>query len=146
MNLSEKEVIECLEVKNAIPLFRVKYLHFDPKEYRRPPYYGTWRKKSKFVTARRPFGRDTVSYGISLKKIDLSGQIFFFLSLKSRKYLIMMLTLTKNGKTKLKVKVLANQMEMMISLKMKKKKTMASLYHMVIYQMMKLMKKIELYE
>ncbi|VDK20306.1 unnamed protein product [Anisakis simplex] len=25
----------------------------------RPPYYGTWRKRSKTITGRRPFGRDT---------------------------------------------------------------------------------------
>lgn len=25
----------------------------------RPPYFGTWQKKSKLVTARRPFGQDT---------------------------------------------------------------------------------------
>lgn len=38
--------------------FRVKYLHFDPKVYKRPPYYGTWRKKSKLIGPRRPFGKD----------------------------------------------------------------------------------------
>jgi len=40
--------------------FKVKYLHFDPKVYRRPAYYGTWRKKSTTVKARKPFGKDQV--------------------------------------------------------------------------------------
>lgn len=35
---------------------RAKFLMF--QENRRPPYHGTWRKKSKKVTARRPLGRD----------------------------------------------------------------------------------------
>ena len=40
--------------------FKVKYLHFDPKVYKRPPYYGTWRKKSNFIKPRKPFGKDQV--------------------------------------------------------------------------------------
>ena len=39
---------------------KAKYLHFDKKTYRRPPYYGTWRKNSKFISARNPFGKDEV--------------------------------------------------------------------------------------
>ena len=38
---------------------RVKFLKFC--ENYRPAYYGTWRKKTKFLGPRRPFGRDTVS-------------------------------------------------------------------------------------
>ena len=40
--------------------FRVKYLHFDPKVYRRPPYYGTWKKRSKIINPRNPFAKDDV--------------------------------------------------------------------------------------
>ncbi|XP_066150724.1 chromatin assembly factor 1 subunit A-B isoform X1 [Euwallacea fornicatus] len=36
---------------------KAKYLSFG--ENRRPPFYGTWRKSSKFIKPRRPFGRDT---------------------------------------------------------------------------------------
>ncbi|KAH0539425.1 hypothetical protein KQX54_004723 [Cotesia glomerata] len=42
----------------GVPLerHRAKLLFFS--ENRRPPYYGTWRKKSKSVNPRRPFGKD----------------------------------------------------------------------------------------
>ena len=40
--------------------YKVKYLHFDPKFCKRPPYYGTWRQKSKYVKPRRPFAKDEV--------------------------------------------------------------------------------------
>lgn len=45
----------------GVPLerHRAKLLFFS--ENRRPPYYGTWRKKSKSVNPRRPFGKDEVS-------------------------------------------------------------------------------------
>lgn len=38
--------------------FKCKYLHFDAKWVRRPPYYGTWRKRSARIGARRPFTKD----------------------------------------------------------------------------------------
>ncbi|KAH8240504.1 hypothetical protein KR038_007995 [Drosophila bunnanda] len=37
---------------------RTKYLHF--ADNRRPPYYGTWRKKSQTISARRPLAHDKV--------------------------------------------------------------------------------------
>ena len=40
-------------------LMKAIYLKFD--ENTRPPYYGTWRKKSKNISGRKPFGQDTVS-------------------------------------------------------------------------------------
>lgn len=40
--------------------FKVKYLHFNPKMHKRPPYYGTWRKKSKKIKPRAPFAKDDV--------------------------------------------------------------------------------------
>lgn len=40
-------------------MYRVKFLKFE--ENRRPPYYGTWRKKSSKLGPRRPFAQDTVS-------------------------------------------------------------------------------------
>jgi len=42
--------------------FKVKYLHFNPKQHRRPPYYGTWRKKSAKIRPRAPFGKDDVTF------------------------------------------------------------------------------------
>lgn len=47
---------------------RAKYLHF--ADNRRPPFYGTWRKKSQAVTARRPLAHDKVG---NLKVIQFSG-------------------------------------------------------------------------
>ncbi|XP_055309206.1 chromatin assembly factor 1 subunit A-like [Sitodiplosis mosellana] len=38
-------------------LYRAKFFKF--AENRRPPYYGTWRKKSATVRARKPFGLDS---------------------------------------------------------------------------------------
>lgn len=35
---------------------RAKYLYF--RENQRPPYFGTWRKRSKFITPRKPFALD----------------------------------------------------------------------------------------
>ena len=40
-------------------LMKTIYLRFE--ENTRPPYYGTWTKKSKNITGRRPFAQDTVS-------------------------------------------------------------------------------------
>ena len=39
-------------------LMKSIYLKFE--ENTRPPYYGTWRKKSNNITGRRPFAQDTV--------------------------------------------------------------------------------------
>ncbi|CRL05064.1 CLUMA_CG017973, isoform A [Clunio marinus] len=50
------EDISINEVKMTMK-YRSKYLRF--AENRRPAYYGTWRKKSSNVSARRPFGKDT---------------------------------------------------------------------------------------
>lgn len=54
----EIKLIENIEPTDAMTEYRVKYLHFDPKQYRRPPYFGTWRKKSKIIRARNPFAKD----------------------------------------------------------------------------------------
>lgn len=45
----------CEDTNKATKL-RAKFLMFH--ENRRPPYYGTWSKKSEFVKARNPFGED----------------------------------------------------------------------------------------
>lgn len=47
-----------VEQKGRMEKMRAKFLKFH--ENQRPPYFGTWRKKSKFVKAKRPFGRDDV--------------------------------------------------------------------------------------
>ncbi|XP_034943996.1 chromatin assembly factor 1 subunit A-B-like [Chelonus insularis] len=42
---------------SVLPRHRPKLLSFS--ENRRPPYWGTWRKKSKIVNPRRPFAKDS---------------------------------------------------------------------------------------
>lgn len=44
--------------KNHSRKYRWKLLQFD--ENKRPPYWGTWRKKSLYVKPRRPFACDKV--------------------------------------------------------------------------------------
>ncbi|RMZ98226.1 Chromatin assembly factor 1 subunit A [Brachionus plicatilis] len=50
--------------------FRVKYLHFNPKVYKRPPYFGTWRKKSTIVGPRRPFAKDDKTFDYEFDSDD----------------------------------------------------------------------------
>ena len=52
--------VKIIDVTSSLSKFKVKYLHFDSKVYRRPPYYGTWRKKSRTIRPRNPFGMDEV--------------------------------------------------------------------------------------
>ena len=52
----EDAVIQLDDQKNR-QFMRAKLLQFE--EDIRPPYFGTWRKKTKFISARRPFGQDT---------------------------------------------------------------------------------------
>ena len=40
---------------------RMKAKFFKFQENYRPAYYGTWRKKTTHISARRPLGKDTVS-------------------------------------------------------------------------------------
>lgn len=54
-------------VENTRNFYRVKLLQFH--ENTRPPYFGTWRKKSKYISPRNPFKRDSVS----IKNILMSG-------------------------------------------------------------------------
>ncbi|KAH8388079.1 hypothetical protein KR093_011572 [Drosophila rubida] len=44
------------ERAKQLPWVRAKYLHF--ADNRRPPFYGTWRKRSQQINARRPLGQD----------------------------------------------------------------------------------------
>ncbi|KAH8344861.1 hypothetical protein KR067_009389 [Drosophila pandora] len=44
------------ERSKQLARMRAKYLHF--ADNRRPPYYGTWRKKSRTISARRPLAQD----------------------------------------------------------------------------------------
>ncbi|CAL1272325.1 unnamed protein product [Larinioides sclopetarius] len=56
--LSDSDVL-VLDKKAADELFlTAKLLQFN--ENVRPPYWGTWRKKSKVVGPRKPFGQDTI--------------------------------------------------------------------------------------
>lgn len=49
-----------IEETSAIQKYRAKFFKFD--ENRRPPYYGTWQKKSSVITPRRPFVTDQVRF------------------------------------------------------------------------------------
>lgn len=49
-----------------VSIHRAKYLAF--YDSYRPPYYGTWRKKSKVLNGRRPFVRDTVTVFKTVKE------------------------------------------------------------------------------
>lgn len=64
-NENSNDIVE-LEAVNQRNKYKIKFLMFDPKEYRRPPYYGTWRKKSKFIGPRNPFAKDEVSISSDL--------------------------------------------------------------------------------
>ncbi|XP_068141299.1 chromatin assembly factor 1 subunit A-B [Drosophila tropicalis] len=47
-----------------LPRMRAKYLHF--ADNRRPPYYGTWRKTTKTISARRPLAQDKLHFDYDL--------------------------------------------------------------------------------
>lgn len=56
-----EDVGEVISSDTAIrEKLRPKLLSF--RENRRPPYWGTWRKKSDFIKPRNPFGRDEVLF------------------------------------------------------------------------------------
>lgn len=65
--LDELEGATSIEETSTIQKYRAKFFKFE--ENRRPPYYGTWHKKSSVITPRRPFATDEVSsppcHGIS---------------------------------------------------------------------------------
>ncbi|BFG01692.1 chromatin assembly factor 1 subunit A [Drosophila madeirensis] len=52
--------IEQEEQAKQMPIMRAKYLQF--ADNRRPAYYGTWRKKSQSISARRPLAQDKVHF------------------------------------------------------------------------------------
>lgn len=47
---------------------KIKFLQFHTDI--RPAYFGTWRKKSKHVTARRPLGQDKVLFDYEVDSAD----------------------------------------------------------------------------
>ncbi|EDV46344.1 chromatin assembly factor 1 subunit A [Drosophila erecta] len=49
-----------VEQPKQLTRMRAKYLQF--ADNRRPPYYGTWRKKSSSISARRPLAQDKVLF------------------------------------------------------------------------------------
>lgn len=49
----------AIEETSSIQKYRAKFFKFE--ENRRPPYYGTWQKKSSVITPRKPFVTDLVS-------------------------------------------------------------------------------------
>lgn len=53
----EDEIGECVEEQTKSKM-RAKFLKFE--ENRRPPYFGTWRKKSKSIKPRKPFNQDKI--------------------------------------------------------------------------------------
>jgi hypothetical protein len=50
--------------------FKVKYLHFDRKMHKRPPYYGTWRKKSTKIKPTKPFTKDDKFFDYEIDSDD----------------------------------------------------------------------------
>lgn len=54
-----ESVVETPIEEGPIEKHRPKLLYFH--ENRRPPYWGTWRKKSETINPRRPFAQDNVS-------------------------------------------------------------------------------------
>ncbi|KAH8304174.1 hypothetical protein KR059_002894 [Drosophila kikkawai] len=52
------------EQPKQLARMRTKYLHF--ADNRRPPYYGTWRKKSQTISARRPLAHDKAHFDYEL--------------------------------------------------------------------------------
>lgn len=55
----DESTVSVLEQNKRVQ-HRAKLLHFS--ENRRPPYWGTWRKKSLHITPRKPFRTDPVSH------------------------------------------------------------------------------------
>uniref|UniRef100_A0A915ET15 Chromatin assembly factor 1 subunit A dimerization domain-containing protein n=1 Tax=Ditylenchus dipsaci TaxID=166011 RepID=A0A915ET15_9BILA len=53
--ISKKNHKSTSEMPDVIPINRLKAKLFQFHDNYRHPYYGTWRKRSKFVTGRRPF-------------------------------------------------------------------------------------------
>lgn len=49
-------------------IYRAKLLQF--VENNRPAYFGTWRKRSRYVTGRRPFGKDAKCFDYELDSDD----------------------------------------------------------------------------
>lgn len=60
--LNNENSIDIVELESVQTKFKVKFLMFDPKNYRRPPYYGTWRKRSKVIGPKNPFAKDDVYF------------------------------------------------------------------------------------
>ena len=55
----DAEVISDTPEEEQMVTYKAKLLQFHANT--RPPYYGTWRKKSKFITPRKPLAQDKVS-------------------------------------------------------------------------------------
>lgn len=73
---------------NKKSCFRAKFYKF--YDNRRPPYYGTWRKHSQQITARRPFARDEVNF-LELNKASFRIQLIYLINLQiCRRFLNMM--------------------------------------------------------
>lgn len=53
-----------IKITHDLEKHRPKLLQF--KENRRPPYWGTWRKRSKILNSRRPFAKDKVRIVVML--------------------------------------------------------------------------------
>lgn len=65
--LDEGRDVRIIEEKPK-KLYRAKFFKF--AHNRRPPYHGTWRKKSNVVGPRRPFAQDKVSGCIDMNVIQ----------------------------------------------------------------------------
>lgn len=58
--LSDADVLILDKKAEDELFFTAKLLQFC--ENVRPPYWGTWRKKSKVISGRRPFGQDVSTF------------------------------------------------------------------------------------
>lgn len=65
------DTVETIETQPAKRSYRAKFLRF--AENRRPPYYGTWRKKSTTLGPRRPFGQDKVRQLLTMMAVKRNG-------------------------------------------------------------------------
>ncbi|XP_037040689.1 chromatin assembly factor 1 subunit A [Bradysia coprophila] len=66
--LDELEGSTSIEESSAIQKYRAKFFKFE--ENRRPPYYGTWQKKSSVITPRRPFATDEKFFDYEIDSDD----------------------------------------------------------------------------
>uniref|UniRef100_A0A914XZ53 Chromatin assembly factor 1 subunit A n=1 Tax=Panagrolaimus superbus TaxID=310955 RepID=A0A914XZ53_9BILA len=61
VKLNKSDYLQKLPKRPATKINRMKAKLFQFHTNYRPPYYGTWRKRSKIITGRRPFAKETIN-------------------------------------------------------------------------------------